>query len=163
MSLPLSQVDDALLLMETMYKRKGRILKMRAGFYGLNKALVWGATNHPGPEFLKFYKVKGFDKTIASEIDEFDDDLEKLCVFLSTTKEERLTRAHRRYEMWFGESGEMHPLLSIMLIEATMLGNHVMKQSGDGGGSGSGDALTKVSEPGAAKGKPSQTDAWLVA
>jgi hypothetical protein len=127
MSLPLTEIDEALMLMETMYKRKGRILKMRAGFYGLNKALVWGATNHPGPEFLKFYKVRGFDKTIASEIDEFDDDLEKL------------------YEMWFGEGGDMHPLMSILLIEATMLGNHVMAQ----GEKPEEGISTKVREPGA--------------
>ena len=31
--------------------------------------------------------------------------------------------------MWFGESGEMHPLLSIALIEASMMGNYVMAQS----------------------------------
>lgn len=115
MSLPLSQIDDACMLMEVIYKRKGKILKMRAGFFALNKALVWGATSHPGPEFLKFYKVRGFDKVIAEEIDEFDDDLEKI------------------YDSWFGESGEMHPVVSILLLEATMLGNHIMHQSGDSG------------------------------
>lgn len=48
MSLPLAQLDDELTLMETKYKRKGKIVKMRAGFYALNKALTWGLTSHPG-------------------------------------------------------------------------------------------------------------------
>ena len=59
--------------METIYRRKGKIQKMRAGFFALNKLLVWGATSHPGPEFLKFYKIKGFDRKIAEEIDEYVD------------------------------------------------------------------------------------------
>lgn len=112
-SLPLSQIDSAWSLMEVKHARKAKILKMRAGFFFLNKALVWGATSHPGPEFLKFYKVRGFDKVIADEIDDFDDDLEKL------------------WDMWFGDSGEMHPLLSIAFLEGTMLANHIMRQSGD--------------------------------
>jgi hypothetical protein len=109
MSLPLAQLDDELTLMETKYKRKGKIVKMRAGFYALNKALTWGLTSHPGPDFLKFPRVKGFDKTVADEIDEFDDPLERL------------------WDLWFGSSGEAHPLIEIALLEAVMLGNHVMR------------------------------------
>ena len=112
MSLPLAEIDDALMLQETQYKRKGKILKMRAGFYMLNKGLVWAATEHPGPDFLKFQSVKGFDDAVAEEIDEFDDPLEKI------------------WDMFIGPSGEMNPFLEIAILEATMLSNYVMDKRG---------------------------------
>lgn len=115
MSLPLAQLDDELQLMETKNQRKAKILKMRFAFYTLNKALAWGLTEHPGPDFLKFPRVKGLEKTISAEIDEFDDPMERL------------------WDLWFGEGGEIHPLIEIAMLEAVIIGNHVMK--GDQGAS----------------------------
>lgn len=109
MSTPLVDLDDECARMEMINGRRKKILKGRIALWLSTMGFTRLATSHPGPDALKFTSVRGWDKKVSSEIDEYDDCLERL------------------YDLLFPEDtyGDSHPGLELGLLLGTSLASHV--------------------------------------